>query len=111
MTKQAGAKPRKRVAGKERLGTGATDAKWRGKGFTHPSPAIYRSGGAALPRTARAARIYCRRPRLPLTEGPYRAEMVRCAHMHDHYGAGTEGPRRSVMSAPHVVHYARGCAA
>jgi hypothetical protein len=31
--------------------------------------------------------------------------------MRDHYDAATEGPRRSVTSTPHVVHYARGCAA
>jgi hypothetical protein len=49
---------------------GAADAKWRGKGLPPPSLAIYRSGEAALPKTARIVRINCRQPRLLLTDGP-----------------------------------------
>jgi hypothetical protein len=35
-----------------------------------PSLAIYRSGEAALPKTARIMRINCRQPCLLLTDGP-----------------------------------------
>jgi hypothetical protein len=56
-------------------------------------------------------RINCRRLRLPLTGGPHYTEAARHARVHYHYGAATEGPRRPVTSAPHIAHYARGCAA
>jgi hypothetical protein len=82
------------------------DAKWRGKGFTLSLPTIYRSMGATLLRTPRAAPIKCRQRRQPLTGGPYRAEMATYTCVRDHYSAATEGPRRHVTFAPHIAHYA-----
>jgi hypothetical protein len=98
--KRTGARRRKRAAGKERRETEMADAKWRGKRFTPPSPTIYRSRGAVLPKTTCDARINCRGPRLPLTDGPHRAETAGCARMRDHYGAATDGPRCPVTSPP-----------
>jgi hypothetical protein len=93
----------------ERREAGVADAKWRGKGFT--PPAIYRCRRATLPRTARAARNNCRRHRLPLTDGPQSATTAGCACTRGYYGVATEGLWRPITSAPHNVHYARGCAA
>jgi hypothetical protein len=98
--KRTGARRRKRAAGKERRETEMADAKWRGKRFTPPSPTIYRSRGVVLPKTTCDARINCRGPRLPLTDGPHRAETAGCARMRDHYGAATDGPQCPVTSPP-----------
>jgi hypothetical protein len=53
-----------------------------------------------LLKTARTARINCRRPRLPLTDRAHSAERAGCTCTRDHYGVATDGPRRPVKSAP-----------
>jgi hypothetical protein len=68
-------------------------------------------GEPRSPNRACAARINCRWPHTPLTNGPHVAETAWCTRMRDHYGAATEEPQRPVTSAPHVSHYARGSAA
>jgi hypothetical protein len=60
---------------------------------------------------ARAARINCRWPCLPLTSGAHITEMARRARMRDQCDTAIEGPRRPITSASHVAHYARGCVA
>jgi hypothetical protein len=86
-----------RPGGKAR-GKGS-EAEWRGKGFTLPSPAIYRSRGATLPRTPHTVRINCRRRRLPLTDGPTvlnlpdaRACVIITARQPKGRGASSRGP-------------------
>jgi hypothetical protein len=70
----------------------ASYAKWRGKGFTLPLPAIYRSREATLPGTPRAAHIKCRQHCPPLTGGPHHAETTAYVRVRDHYGMAIEGP-------------------
>jgi hypothetical protein len=84
----------------KRQETKAMDAKWQGKGFTLPLLVIYRSRGATLPGTPRAAPIKCRQRHPPLTGGPYRAETDMHTCVRDHHGVTTEGPRRPVTSTP-----------
>jgi hypothetical protein len=69
------------------------------RGFPSPSPWIYRSGRATLPKP-RAVRINCRWQHLPLTSRAHCTETAGRMRVCDHYGMATEEPWWPVTSAP-----------
>jgi hypothetical protein len=80
------------------------------RGFPSPSPWIYRSGGATLPKP-HAVCINCRQLHPPQTSGPHHAETAGRMRVRIITVRQPKGRGGSSRLHPHVAHYARGSAA